>query len=74
MPTCARPHREQKPFSTSLSRLVRKQTFAELIGVPVMVQARPYAERMAEFRPFACSDFVVPLLTKLCPPDEKMDR
>lgn len=39
-----------------------------------MVQTRPYAERVAEFRPFACSDFIIPMLTKLCPPGEKMDR
>ncbi|CAM9522925.1 unnamed protein product [Ectocarpus sp. 8 AP-2014] len=39
-----------------------------------MVQARPYAERVAGFRPFACSDFIIPILTKLCPPGEKMDR
>ncbi|CAM9711880.1 unnamed protein product [Ectocarpus sp. 12 AP-2014] len=39
-----------------------------------MVQVRPYAERVAEFRPFACSDFIIPMLTKLCPPGEKMDR
>ncbi|CAN0028454.1 unnamed protein product [Ectocarpus sp. 6 AP-2014] len=39
-----------------------------------MVQARPYAERVAEFRPFACSDFIIPMFTKLCPPGEKMDR
>lgn len=39
-----------------------------------MVQARPYAERVTEFRPFACSDFIIPMLTKLCPPGEKMDR
>ncbi|CAM9972058.1 unnamed protein product [Ectocarpus fasciculatus] len=39
-----------------------------------MVQMRPYAERVAEFRPFACSDFIIPMLTKLCPPGEKMDR
>jgi len=50
------------------------QVFAELTGVSVMVQKRPYAERMVEFRPFACSDFVVPMLTRLCPSGEKMDR
>lgn len=64
------------PCSSSCDLWVytRKQAFAELIGVPVMVNTRPYAEQMAEFRPFACSDFVLPLLTKLCPPEEKMDR
>ena len=54
--------------------LASKQVFAELTGVSVMVQRRPYAERMPEFRPFACSDFIIPMLTKLCPPGEKMDR
>eukprot|EP00752_Nemacystus_decipiens_P002503 g2352.t1 len=50
------------------------KVFAELTGVSVMVQSRPYAERAAEFRPFACSDFVIPVLTRLCPQGEKMDR
>ncbi|CAB1107553.1 unnamed protein product [Ectocarpus sp. CCAP 1310/34] len=55
------------------ARRPREQAFAELIGVPIMVQARPYVERVVEFRPFACSDFIIPVLTKLCPPGEKMD-
>eukprot|EP00903_Cladosiphon_okamuranus_P015163 g14021.t1 len=50
------------------------KVFAELTGVSVMVQRRPYAERAVEFRPFACSDFIIPMLTKLCPQGEKMDR
>lgn len=48
--------------------------FAELTGVPVMVNRRPYAERMVQFRPFACSDFIIPMLGRLCPPEDKMDR
>ncbi|CAM9437381.1 unnamed protein product, partial [Scytosiphon promiscuus] len=70
--------RNLQQLCKSITRLAkanpRISAFAELIGVPVMVQMRPYAEQMVEFRPFACSDFVIPLLTKLCPPEEKMDR
>lgn len=39
-----------------------------------MVQKKPYIEHMNEFQPFACSDFLIPLLTKLCPDEEKLDR
>lgn len=56
------------------TRLSCIQVFAELCGVPVMVQRRPYVERMVEFRPFACSDFIIPMLGRLCPPGEKLDR
>lgn len=44
------------------------------MGVPTMVQKKPYVERLREFRPFACSDFIIPMLTKLCPEGDKVDR
>ena len=54
--------------------LPRAQVFAALAGVPVMVQKKPYEERLGEFRPFTCSDFIIPMLAKLCPEDDKVDR
>lgn len=50
------------------------QVFADLVGVPMMTQKKPYTERLREFKPFACSDFVIPLLDRLCPAGDKLDR
>lgn len=59
---------------TLLTDTAAPQMFAALTGVPVMVQKKPYEERLGEFRPFTCSDFIIPMLAKLCPEDDKVDR
>ena len=59
---------------TLLTDTAAAQMFADLTGVPVMVQKKPYEERLGEFRPFTCSDFIIPMLAKLCPEDDKVDR
>ncbi|CAM9759835.1 unnamed protein product [Choristocarpus tenellus] len=63
---------------SSVTRLAegypRIKLFALLVGVPVMVKSKPYKETLQEFKPFVCSDFVVPMLVRLCPPGEKLDQ
>ncbi|CAM9880347.1 unnamed protein product, partial [Discosporangium mesarthrocarpum] len=63
---------------SSVTRLAegnpRIKLFAILVGVPIMVQPKPYSEVAHEFKPFSCSDFMVPMLIRLCPKGEKLDR
>lgn len=60
--------------TTRTTTRVHTKLFADLIGIPVMVESSPYAERIREYRPFICSNFILPVLVRICPRGEKLDR